>query len=82
MVSLSLLWSHTSNFHKQLFKILCCTLATLSQKYGFTWALESSDHFWGNLAQNGLPDITLVQQIQFAQATPHFGQTFVLHLSC
>ena len=40
---------------------------------------ESSDHFWGNWAQNGLPDITLEQHIQFSQATPHFVWNFVSH---
>ena len=40
---------------------------------------ESSDHFWGNWAQNGLPDITLEQHIQFSQAAPHFVWNFVSH---
>ena len=48
-----------------MFEILFCTPSyQFILKFGFIEGLEPSDHFWGNWAQNGLPDITLEPHIQ------------------
>ena len=62
-------WNFVSHTKVPVFSEICL--------YYKGW--ESSDHFWGNWAQNGLPDITLEQRIQFSQATPHFVWDFVSH---
>ena len=63
-----------------MFEILFCTPSyQFILKFGFIEGLEPSDHFWGNWAQNGLPDTTLEPHIQFPQTMPHFVQNVVSH---
>ena len=84
MIYLTLLWSHTFNFHKPplvLFEILFHTpqAASLFYKFYFIGGLGPSDHFYDDWAKNGLPGIILEPHIEFSQTTPHFGQNFILH---